>query len=87
MNLIIALASSSIALSPAPATTVAHVRAPEVEADYVRTVAPDGTVILKGQDSLTGRRFRFTIKNGVVRGWVGNEPVQFPLSEATTEQP
>ena len=87
MNLIIALVSSSIALSPAPAPSIAHVSAPEVEADYVRTVAPDGTVVLKGQDSLTGRRFQFTIKNGVVRGWVGNEPVQFPLSDAKTEQP
>ena len=58
-----------------------------MEADYVRTAAPDGTVVLKGQDSLTGRPFGFTIKDGVVRGWVGNVPVQFPLSEAKTEQP
>ena len=56
-----------------------------VEADYVRTVTPDGTVTLQGRDQ-SGTPFRYTVKDGVVRGWVGNRPVKFPLSEAQAER-
>ena len=56
-----------------------------VEADFVRIVAPDGTVTLHGQDN-DGTPFRYTVKDGVVRGWVGNRPVKFPLSEAKAER-
>ena len=80
--IITALLSSAIALSPAPATSISRVRVHDVEASYVRSVAPDGSVILSGQDNRTGEVFRFTVRDGFVRGWLGNRRVDFPLSEA-----
>jgi len=80
-----ALFSSALALSPAAASPVSSERVHTVDADFVRTVAPDGTVTLHGQDN-DGTPFRYTVKDGVVRGWVGNRPVKFPLSEAKAER-
>jgi len=83
--LITALLSSALALSPAATSPVSRERVHTVEADFVRILAPDGTVILSGQDH-DGTPFRYTVKDGIVRGWVGDRPVKFPLSEATAER-
>ena len=84
--IITALLSGALILSPASTAAVSRVRIHDSEASYVRTVAPDGTVTLSGQDQRTGKMFRFTIRDGTVRGWVGNEAVSFLLSEAMTER-
>ena len=80
--IITALLSSALALTPAPATSISRVRVHDVEASYVRSVAADGTLTLSGQDNRTGKAFRLTVRDGFVRGWIGNRHVQFPLSEA-----
>jgi hypothetical protein len=83
--LITALFSSALMFSPAAAPPVSRQQVHSVEADYVRTVTPDGTVTLQGQDR-SGTLFHYTVKDGVVRGWVGNRSVHFPLPEANAER-
>ena len=85
--IITALLSGALMLSPASTAAVSRVRVHDGEASYVRTVAPDGAVTLSGQDQRTGKVFRFTIRDGTVRGWVGSDPVSFPLSEAVKQRP
>lgn len=80
--IITAFLSAALMLSSVPAPTVSAVPANGVEASYVRKVAADGTIILSGQDHRDGQPFRFTVKDGQVRGWIGNQWVSFPLSEA-----
>ncbi len=85
--IIAALLSSALVLTPAPTASASAVRVHGAEADFVRTVAADGTVILSGRENRGGQPFRFTVRDGVVRGWVGNRWVKFPLSEAKTVRP
>lgn len=80
--IITALLSSALVLSPAPAASVSSVRVHDVEASYVRSIAADGTVTLSGQDNRTGKVFRLTVRDGFVRGWIGNRHVEFLQSEA-----
>jgi hypothetical protein len=86
MTTIIALLSSALALTPAPTASISRERVHSVEADYFKTVAADGTMTLTGQDNHTGKMFRYIVRNGFVRGWVGNQPVTFRLSEVTAER-
>lgn len=45
----------------------------------VGTVAQVGDVqILKGEDRTTGYPFELRVKNGYVRGSIGNQPVSYP---------
>jgi hypothetical protein len=85
--IMIALVSAALAALPAPAapsaSAPASVRVRIAEADYVRKVAPGGSIILTGRGNDDGVPFRFTVRDGVVRGWVGNRWVKFPLAEAT----
>ena len=85
--IIAALLSSAIVLTPAPTASASVVRVHDVEADYVRKVAADGTIILSGRENRGGQPFRYTIKDGIVRGWVGTRWVKFPLSEAKIARP
>ena len=85
--IIAALLSTVLALSPLPASSASEVRVRGTEAEYVRKVVGDGTIILSGRESRGGQSFRFMVKDGVVRGWVGNRWVKFPLSEARTALP
>lgn len=81
--IITALVSSGLMLSTAPASPVQKVRTETSEVEYVQKVAADGTVVLSGQETRGGRRFRLTVKDGLVRGWVGNQFVSFPQPTAT----
>jgi hypothetical protein len=88
--IIAALLSGALVLSPIPASSassIPEVRVDGAEAEYVRKVADDGTIILAGRENRGGQSFRFMVKDGVVRGWVGNRWVKFPLSEATKAHP
>ena len=91
--IIAALLSGVLVLStvPAPsassAASATEVQVRGAEADYVRKVADDGTIVLIGRENRGGQSFRFMVKDGIVRGWVGNRWVKFPLSEVTTARP
>lgn len=73
--LVTAIIAAAIAAAPAQ-----PVRGSNAEADYIRTVAANGTITLRGQDKLTGKMFRYTVyKDGKVSGWVGSDHVRFQL--------
>ncbi|HEU4704839.1 MAG TPA: hypothetical protein VFS45_03925 [Sphingomicrobium sp.] len=80
--IITALVSSGLMLSTVPASPVQTVRTDTGEVEYVEKVAADGTVVLSGQETRGGRRFRLIVKDGLVRGWIGNEFVSFPRPAA-----
>ena len=88
--IMIALVSAALAALPAPAapsaSAPASVRVRIAEADYVRKVAPDGSIILSGRGNDDAVPFRFTVRDGIVRGWVGSRYVRFAVSEATASE-
>jgi hypothetical protein len=83
--LITALISGVLAAAPTPLVQTVQVHT--VQADFVRKVGADGSLTLSGRDNRDGTPFRFTVRDGVVSGWVGDRPVKFPLSEATNARP
>ena len=76
-----------LAASPGASIHDHRVQARDVDANYVRVVAADGTVTLAGHDKRTNRPFQFKVKEGRVRGWVGSEYIAFPVSEALPSRP
>ena len=86
MTIILALLSSALTLTPSPSAPISRERIHAPAADYYRTVGSDGTVTLTGQDKRSGKMFRYIVRDGFVRGQVGNQPVSFRLSEVTSDR-
>ena len=72
-----AIAAPALAATPIDFTWEGH--------RIVGTVEQAGNVqVLKGEDRTTGQAFELHIKNGYVRGSIGNQLVSYPVPKRRT---